>query len=353
MADEVLSQAELETLLSSLESGLAPKARPSASHPLPAPHAPRLTASQPSARPRQRSMAPDASQARDFDREPMAAIRALHEGFGRNFSVALSALLRSVVEVKLAAVEQLTYGEFIARLQNPTCASVVRAAQLNASWVVDIQLSVLYAIIDRLLGGGREPGLVARRPLTDIELRLASRVTKLFLQELKKSWQPVLPIDLSLDRVESNPRLVLSVASREAVVLVSFESIVGDVRGTMTLCMPAGSIEPIINKCAAGTVRVRDGRITSGDATQPRFDKGPHATLNLVVQLADTKIAAQDALNLRVGDIIATEKDIQGPVSVCVQGVEAFRARPGAIQGHKAVCIEEIVQAPNERDATT
>jgi flagellar motor switch protein FliM len=349
MADEPLSQAELETLLNS-QSGLAPKVRPSASHPLPAPHAPRLTAA--SAGPRQRFLAPGASQAPRLGHEPLAALRALHEGFGRGFSAALSAMLRSVVEVKMAAVEQLTYGEFIARLPNPTCASVVRAAELNASWVLDIQLAVLYAIIDRLLGGGREPGLVARRAPTDIELRLASRVTRLFLQELKKSWQRVFPLDLVLDRVESNPRLVLSVASQEAVILLGFESIVGDVRGAMTLCLPARSIEPMISRLAAG-LGLGEGSIVSGDASGPRRDRGPGGTLELVVQLSDTKITAQDALHLRVGDIIATEKDVHAPVSVCVQGVEAFRARPGAVGGRKAVRIDQIVQAPSEHDATS
>ena len=70
-----------------------------------------------------------------------------------------------MAEVKLSWIEQVPYGEFVGRMQNPTCASVLRAAPLDAKWILDASPNVLYAMIDRLLGGGREPGLIALRPL--------------------------------------------------------------------------------------------------------------------------------------------------------------------------------------------
>jgi flagellar motor switch protein FliM len=121
MADEVLSQAELDTLLSSLESTVARKVADSPGHPLPAPHTARFKAGH-SGRPR------DTTEADRLPAAHVAALRVLHEGAGRSFSAALSAQLRTVAEVKLAWIEQVTYGDFVSRLHNPTCASVVRAA---------------------------------------------------------------------------------------------------------------------------------------------------------------------------------------------------------------------------------
>ena len=110
----------------------------------------------------------------------MRALQTMHEGFGRNFGAALSALLRTIVEVKLTSVDQLTYSEFVFSLENPTCFNLINAAPLEGQLILDINLSMLYPIIDRLLGGGSEPAPPLRRPLTEIELRLVSRITDLF-----------------------------------------------------------------------------------------------------------------------------------------------------------------------------
>ena len=81
--------------------------------------------------------------------------RSLHEGFGRNFGAALSALLRTIVEVKLTSVDQLTYSEFVFSLENPTCFNLLKAEPLEGNLILDINPSILYPIIDRLLGGGK------------------------------------------------------------------------------------------------------------------------------------------------------------------------------------------------------
>src|SRR6185503_15127277 len=60
-------------------------------------------------------------------KDQMRALEALHEGFGRNFSVALSGYLRTIVEVSVAHIEQLTYSEFIHSLPNPTCFNLLKA----------------------------------------------------------------------------------------------------------------------------------------------------------------------------------------------------------------------------------
>ena len=92
----------------------------------------------------------------------MRALQTLHEGFGRNFCAALSALLRSIVEVKLTSVDQLTYSEFVFSLENPSCFNLLKADPLEGNLILDINPSILYPIIDRLLGGGKEMGPLAR-----------------------------------------------------------------------------------------------------------------------------------------------------------------------------------------------
>lgn len=337
MSGEVLSQAEVESLLSSAEPAVgkqAPAQTPSVSAAAP-PLPPRL---------REKVTPYDFKRPERVGKDQMRALQTLHEGFGRNFSAALSGLLRSIVEVKLTSVDQLTYSEFVFSLENPTCFNVLEAEPLEGNLILDINPSIVYPIIDRLLGGGREPSIVARRPLTDIELRLVGRITALFLDELRRAWENVLPLDLRIVRVESNPQLVQIVPPNEVVVLISFELSIGDVRGMINLCIPFNSIERIGNKLSSNSWMAYGRRQPSEHAVRQLGLNLRGSVVELVVRLAETTISTRDLIDLRVGDIITTEKDIRSPLAVLVEGVPKFRARAGAFKGSKAIQIEQPVE---------
>jgi len=345
VAGDVLSQAEVESLLSAMESGaltelLAPQPGAAAS----APAAARRAAPTAPQKSREKVSPYDFKRPERVGKDQMRALQTLHEGFGRNFSAALSALLRSIVEVKLTSVDQLTYSEFVFSLENPTCFNLLRAAPLEGNLILDINPSIVYPIIDRLLGGGRESAPLARRPLTEIELRLVSRITTLFLQELKHAWSNVLDLDLSVERVESNPQLVQIVPPNEVVVLISFELTLGDLRGMMNLCIPFNSLERIGTKLSSNSWITYGRRAPSEESTRQISGNLKGAIVELVVHLADTHITTGDLIGLRVGDVITTEKDVHGPIPVSVEGVVKYHARPGAFKGRKAIEIAETVQ---------
>jgi len=83
------------------------------------------------ARPREKVTPYDFKRPERVGKEQMRALQTLHEGFGRNFGAALSALLRTMVEVKLTSVDQLTYSEFVFSLENPTCFNLINASSLE------------------------------------------------------------------------------------------------------------------------------------------------------------------------------------------------------------------------------
>ncbi|GAA4440654.1 flagellar motor switch protein FliM [Bremerella cremea] len=332
MADNVLSQAEVESLLNAMETGSEPSKATAA--------APPETNTQRAVRGREKITPYDFKRPERVGKDQMRALQSMHEGFSRNFGAALSALLRSIVEVKLTSVDQLTYSEFVFSLENPSCFNLLTADPLEGNLILDINPSILYPIIDRLLGGGKESTPATRRPLTEIELTLVSRISDLFLVELKDAWENVLPLDLKVVRVESNPQLVQIVPPNEVVVLVSFELAIGDVRGMINLCIPFNSIERISNKLTANSWFAYG----STEATpQSKAAIGIHldqAPVNLDVVLAETTITMEELLDLRVGDVITTEKDSRTALQVNVNGTPTFQAFAGAFKGRKAIQIE-------------
>ena len=110
-------------------------------------------------------------------KDQMRALEALHEGFGRNLGAALSGYLRTIIEVSVAHIEQLTYSEFIHSLPNPTCFNLLKAEQLDGQLCLEISPLIIYPIIDRLLGGSNADLFIPQRPLTQIEQRLVQRIT--------------------------------------------------------------------------------------------------------------------------------------------------------------------------------
>ena len=338
MSDEVLSQLEVESLLSAMDAGMAPAAEQQA-------------AAQPQQKPAMRSrekVTPyDFKRPERVGKEQMRALQSLHEGFGRNFGAALSAMLRTIVEVKLTSVDQLTYSEFVFSLENPTCFNLLRAEPLEGNLILDVNPSILYPMIDRLLGGGQETGEIARRPMTEIELRLVSRITSLFLVELRAAWENVLELELSVERVESNPQLVQIVPPNEVVFLISFELTLGDVRGMVNLCIPFNTIERFSSKLSANNWAGYSRGAGSAEATAKITRRLGRSRVEMIVTLAESRITTADLIGLRVGDIITTEKDVHTPLEVAVEGVTKFVADPGAYKGHKAIEVQDRVE-PNE-----
>lgn len=353
MADEILGRSEVEELLKSMDSGDkkvagAEKAVESAADLVEGAKAEALLGKKNTAH-RQRVVAYDFKRPERVGKEQMRALQSLHEGFARNFGASMSALLRTIVEVKLISVDQLTYSEFVYSLEIPTCFNLLKPTPLEGNWILDISPSLLYPIIDRMLGGGASPDSTLKRPLSDIELRLTSRITTVFLRELAAGWGNAVELNIEVQRVESNPQLVQIVPPNEVVILVSFELTMGKTRGMINLCIPFNTIERIGNKLSANSW-TGYASLRSSTTSQAQIATNlEHAVAELVVTLAHSKIKTSDLFNLQVGDVINTEKEVRSPLEVEVEGVVKFLAVPGAYKGRTAIEVRSIV----ERDPTT
>lgn len=366
MADSILNQSEIESLMQALSSGEAPPAPAAApSPPRPAaagggggggaPAAVRAAPAETAApaglptplatgprRGRERITTYDFKRPERVGKEQMRALQTMHEGFGRNIAAGLSGMLRTMVEVKLISVDQLTYSELIFSLDNPTCFNLLKAEPLAGNLIVDLDPTILFPIIDRLLGG-REAGGQIKRTLTEIELRLVSRITDLLLRELKIAWKNILELDLEVIRVESNPQLVQIVPPNEVVVLISFEVLMHEIRGMINLCIPFNALEKISSKLTSNSWITYGQREVAPENVYQTTRNMRHASVEVCVELARTQITTGDLLELRVGDIITTEKDKRTLLQVNVEGTPKFLGFPRSVKGRKAILIEDKV----------
>jgi flagellar motor switch protein FliM len=326
MAD-ILSQSEVESLLAALDTG--PQRMDS---PMSAPGRSEAYGGQVSVY--------DFKRPERVSKEQMRAFQAMHEGFSREFGAVLSGMLRTIVEVKLSSVDQLTYGEFVFSLENMTCFNVMRAEGLEGHMILDLTPSIIFPIVDRLLGGGKSAKYsIPSRPLTEIELRLIERIIERAIEGLEKTWASVCELKLRVTQVESNPQLVQIVPPNEVIVLISFEITMGELRGIMNLCIPFNTIEPLMGNLSSDTWSAYSKRTVDPRQKlnlQTGVGKGK---VKMVVGLADTRLTAQEIMGLSVGDVIMTEKGREQALEVYVEGRPLFQGSAGLLKGHKAIQI--------------
>ena len=179
-------------------------------------------------------------------------IQTMHEGIDRKLTAELSVMLRTPIEVKLECIGEITYGEFIFGLDDPTCCNLLRAEPLGVNMVFDISLQALKPMIDRLIGDGRQEwSPTPYQPFTETEFRLVSRITTLFLTELKSVWKNVTELDFSVVQVESNPQLIQTIPRNEVVVVFNFEVAWHENQGRgkyINFCIPYSFFEKIAAK---------------------------------------------------------------------------------------------------------
>lgn len=331
---DVLDQAEVDALLSAVDSGEVRQ---------------ETTSSAIFSRTR-KDLAGVEVRSYDFKRpervskDQMRAMETLHESFARNFGASLSGFLRTIVEVKVATCDQMTYSEFIASLPNPTSFNLLGAAPLEGSLCLEISPLIIYPIIDRLLGGTNHELFIPQRPLTAIETRLISKITARAIEALREAWLGVRALDFSVTGTESNPHLVQIVPPNEVVVVIGFELKMSSRAGTMNLCIPYNVIEPVMDSLSAqswfSTSRLK-GTEKFGERIAGELGR---ASMEVTGILAQTTIALADLMRLTVGDIIVTEKPAVEPVMICVEGEGKMLAELGKLKKSRALKVTRAVQ---------
>ncbi len=272
-------------------------------------------------------------------KDQMRALETLHEGFGRNFGAALSGFLRTIVEVKVATCDQMTYSEFIASLPNPTSFNLLTAEPLEGKICLEISPLIIYPIIDRLLGGTNQELFIPQRALTMIEMRLIRKITDRAIDALKEAWHGIRDLDFRLAECESNPHLVQIVPPNEVVIVIGLELKMSSRAGTANLCIPYNVIEPIMDDLAAQSW-FRMGRLSGAPEFSDQITKRlSNATLEVAGVLAKTTITLRDLLDLAEGDLIATDTPASSPVMLCFDGEAKFEANPGQHRGQCALKI--------------
>ena len=260
-------------------------------------------------------------------KDQLRTIHLLHENFARSMASSLSAYLRSYVVVNLISVEQLAFVEFTQSLPSPTCLVAMSMKPYDSSAVLEINPSLVFPLIEMLLGGSAKSPKKMSREITEIEQSILDGLLRVILHDLESAWTAIAPMQFTIDNHETEPQLLQVLAHNEAVVAISMEIRIGENSGMMNLGIPSILVKMLRQKFDhLRTVR----KAQSNDEEHARVLRLiGSAAMHLDARLVGPTVAMKTLLDLQSGDVLVFDHPIHRPIDLVVNGKLKYRGRGG------------------------
>ncbi|HUS88547.1 MAG TPA: flagellar motor switch protein FliM [Desulfosporosinus sp.] len=332
---DVLSQAEIDALLSALSDGQVDAEEM------------KITKTQ------KRIRVYDFKRPNKFSKDQIHSLQNIYENYCRSLNTYFSGQLHSLIESKVLSIEQLTYDEFIRSLPNPTVLGLFSLNPLEGTVLMEVSPTLAFAVVDRLLGGqgqGQGQGAEKNRELTEIERTIVERRLSQIIELTEEAWSEVYELKPQFVAMETNPQFTQIVAPNEMIVLVTLEVRVGEEVGMINICMPYLVLEPILDKLSTFFLFSTQAKVTSPEQVQAIRRKIEWAKVDMVAFLGHSEILVRDLLDLAKGDVIPLNQSVHDPLPIYVGEFMKFKSIPGLHGEHIAVQITEIIKEGGEED---
>jgi len=275
-------------------------------------------------------------------KEQLRAIRGIHDKIARNIASEMSTMLRSIIEIQLQSVDQMTYGEFLMSLPSPTSFNVFSMRPLDGSAILEINPSILFPMVDRLLGGKGESYDIERE-LTDIELTLLDNVLKVIMQKLRESWEPIIKIMPVVESKESSPNVIQIVAQNEIVIMIVLEITIGETSGMINLAYPVIHLESILSRLANKDLMLGERNIKKSRNIELK-ELIKRADMNVEAILGETNLSFKKILDLKVGDTIRLKQPSSNKAALSIDGKNIFEAQMGIHNHAKSMKVIDKIE---------
>lgn len=322
MPRDILSQSEIDSLISALSAGILEEKAP------PEKKEARLY---------------DFRRPTKFSKEQLKTLQVIHDNYARTTGNFLAAFLRAPVKFEVVSVTQSTFDEFIFSLPVPTLMTVFNlSADLGAA-MLETSPPFAFTLIDLLFGGeGRAPARV--REFTEIEITVLRQVIERFLDNLSYAWKGIVQFSPQIESMETNPQFSQVVASSETVAVVTISAQIRNVQGFVNLCFPYIALDRILPNLTAqqwfNQFQYPAGRERPADFSRALGN----AEVEVKVILGNARITLEDFLQFQEGDVLTLHRRIGEPLEALVEGFPVFKVHPGMNGRRLAVSVQGWVQ---------
>ncbi len=270
----------------------------------------------------------------------MPTLQVINDRLAGEMNNSLSNMLLANADINASSMETLKFYEFGRLLPVPASLHVFRMNPLRGYALLVLESQLVFNLINTFFGGhGSEKAKVEGREFTSIEYLMIKKIVLAFLKDLEASWASVEPIKTVFIRSEVNPQFATIVPPNDPVIVSTFEVDLEQTAGTITVCLPYSMIEPIRSKLTAGF---------QSDKLDVDFTWQDHlkeiilnSMIEFSVQLGTTEIIGKNLIHLKPGDVIQLDQDAREKLIGFVEGMPKFAGYAGTQRKFQAFQIND------------
>ncbi len=264
----------------------------------------------------------------------MPVLEIINDRFARLSTSSMANAMRKRVDVNPVSIDMSKFGDFMRSLPVPTSINIFKIDPLRGNALMIIDTRLVFALVENFFGGAGTQPKIEGRDFTPIEQSIVTRVARMLLENLEDAWRPVHEVGIELGRSEVNPQFATIVPPSDVVVVVSFEVELENAIGSLVICLPYATIEPIRSKLYAS---YQSERLEVDHAWLTRFkERLMEIPVDVKITLGHSQITGRQLLNLELGDILVLDTDEEDLLKAQVQGVVKFHGIPGFVKGNSA-----------------
>jgi flagellar motor switch protein FliM len=256
--------------------------------------------------------------------EQVAAVNGLHEGFARSLQQSLGAYLRVTFEVNLVSVEQLAFNEFLERIPEVTYMLGFHVEQMSAAAGLQIDHSLVFPLVDILLGGIGQCEVLTRE-VSEIEEQIMEGVARIICRELEAAWTP-LGTKLELGARQAPAQMQRFLAPTEKTLCLSFEVKLAEATGMLNLIFPVSISNTLLRKLSADWSygRSRPADHSSGQLVAKMLD----CPFPIVLGIPTIQLPIKTLAGLLPQTVCNLGIPVRKPASLIVAGRETYKGNP-------------------------
>ena len=300
---KILNQEEIDALFSAAQQG--PKAGRAA--------------------PRKKVEPCDLRRSSTLTSDQVRVVTTLHESLARRLAGSLGVYLRTTFEMNLVSAEQLTFGEFLARVPELTYLASLHVLPIDARAALQADLSLVFPIVDLVLGGsGADP--IEPRDITEIEEQIFETVISLIARDLQSTWAAVIQLDIRFDQRQQYTQVQSLMSQHEKILSLSFEIRLLEARGTLNMAFPAVVSNALLRKLSVQWSLFE--RVPSAETRQRLHDRLLDSVFLAQLCLPPSSLTVREILDLEPGRVLTLPRNSLEPIHLDISGSPMFRAYP-------------------------
>ena len=279
-----------------------------------------------------------------YERLPM--LEVVFDRLVRLMSTSLRNFTSDNVEVSLDTITSIRFGDYLNSIPLPAILSVFRALEWDSFGLITVDSSLIYSIVDVLLGGRRGTATmrIEGRPYTTIERNLVERMVSVVLEDLSAAFEPLSPVTFSYDRLETNPRFATIARPANAAILVKLRVDMEDRGGRFEILLPYATLEPVRELLLQQFMGEKFGRDTIWESHLANELWSTEVDIQAI--LDEQTMSLSDVMEFKIGETLLLNAHPDSVVRLSCGGVPLMRGKMGRVGDHVAIRIIQGLRRP-------